>query len=321
MALANITEISILALPMRTRFRGIQTRELALIKSVRWSEFSPFLEYSDEESANWLHSALSFASDPLPAINRTKVPINATLPAVPVDQIETVLAPFGKFQTVKVKVAEAGTTIEDDLLRLEELRKFFPEVKIRLDANGAFSIDEAIQLIKSLDLETIEYFEQPVKSIAELKELRQRLRAEGISIKIAADESIRRAEDPLLVAKERAADIAVIKAQPLGGISRALEIARSSELEIVVSSALESSVGLLQGAYLAAALPELNYDCGLGTASLLAGDVITEPLLPQDGFIEIRELVPNPELLEKFQATEERKDWWLERIERCARLL
>lgn len=321
MALANITEISILALPMRTKFRGIQTREIALIKGNRWSEFSPFVEYPDSEAVNWLHSALSFANDPLPEKRRNRIPINATLPAVRPEQIKETLTPFGNFETVKVKVAEAGQSIEEDVARIQETRKLFPAAKVRLDANGGYTVQEALKVVKELDQEFIEYFEQPVSSIPELKDLRQLLQAESINLKIAADESIRKAEDPLLVAKEKAADIAVLKAQPLGGITKALEIAKQVEMEVVISSALESSIGVLQGLYLAAALPELNYACGLGTASLLAGDVVIQPLLPTDGHIDVREINPDPELIEKYSASTERRDWWLERIERCEKLL
>ncbi len=321
MALANITEISILALPMRTRFRGIETREIALLRGQRWSEFSPFLEYTDSEAATWLHSALSFANSPLPEIKRSRIPINATLPAVLPEKIEETLSPFGTFKTVKVKVAEPTTEIKDDLIRIQELRRLYPDAKIRIDANGGFKIEEALGLIKKLEHSAIEYFEQPVSTIAELKQLRKQLIAEGINLKIAADESIRKVDDPLLVAKEEAADIAVLKAQPLGGIAKALEIASQIEMEVVVSSALESSVGLMQGLHLAASLPELNYACGLGTAALLAGDVVSDPLLPSDGYLDIRNLSPDPELLERYSASIERRDWWLRRIERCEKLL
>ena len=321
MALANITDISILALPLTTRFRGIQWRELALIKGVRWSEFSPFVEYPDHEALNWFRSALSFANEPLGDLRRTRIPINATLPAVSPEKIQQTLAPFGKFETVKVKVAEENTSVEDDLIRIQELRRIYPDAKLRLDANGAFSVEDALRLVRLLDHDVLEYFEQPVKSISELKQFRELLKSEGIELKVAADESIRKMEDPLLVAKEKAADIAVLKAQPLGGITRALEIAREIEMEVVVSSAIESSIGILQGLYLAGSLPELKYACGLGTASLLAGDVVLDSLLPQDGFIEIRDVVPDSQLLEVFAASPERRDWWMRRIERCEKLL
>jgi O-succinylbenzoate synthase len=172
--------------------------------------------------------------------------------------------------------------------------------------------------LKSLELE---YIEQPVKTIAELKELRNWLAEEQIPLKVAVDESIRKSTDPLLVAREQAADIAVIKVQPLGGIRRALAIASESGLEIVVSSALESSIGISHGLHLAAAMPTLSYDCGLATARLLGGDIVDSPLVPVNGEIELREVDPSEELLEKYAASPERTTWWLERLERCRQLL
>lgn len=320
MTQAQITDIAILALPLRTPFRQIQTREIAIFRGQRWAEFSPFLEYGDQESSQWLRAALSWASDPLPALLRNSINVNATLPAVPLEKISSTLAPFGKFKTVKIKVAETKELAED-IFRVRKVRELYPEVKIRLDANGALDVEAALFLATQLNNLGLEYFEQPVATIAELKQLKQRLASENINLKIAADESIRKAEDPLRVAREEAADIAVIKVQPLGGIDRALKIAAESGLEVVVSSALESSIGISQGLHLAGALPQLDYDCGLATAALLEADVTTQPLIPIDGAIEIRQIEPEEELLEKYAAGEERKQWWLNRIERCLALL
>jgi O-succinylbenzoate synthase len=207
------------------------------------------------------------------------------------------------------------------LARVRRVRELFPDVNIRLDANGALDVESALFMASELNSIGLEYFEQPVATIAELKLLKQQLELNGIELKIAADESIRKAQDPLLVAQEQAADIAVIKVQPLGGISRALKIAKESGLEVVVSSALESSIGISQGLHLAGALPDLRYDCGLATAALLEADVTSEPLLPTNGAIEIREVEPEQELIEKYSASEERHQWWLNRIERCLELL
>ena len=320
MAQAKFTDIAILALPLRTRFRQIETREMAIFRGQRWAEFSPFLEYGDEEASHWLRAALSWANDPLPELKRKSINVNATLPSVPIEQIASTLSHFGEFHSVKIKVAEKNE-LQEDIARTRRVRELYPQAKIRLDANGALDVDAALFLAIQLKDLGLEYFEQPVASIPELKKLKQLLESNGISLKIAADESIRKAQDPLLVAEENAADIAVIKVQPLGGIERALKIAEQCGLEIVVSSALESSIGISQGLHLAAALPVLNYDCGLATAALLAADVTSNPLLPVHGAIEVREIEPEQELIEKYAASPERRDWWLARIDRCLELL
>lgn len=322
MAADEITDISVVALPLRTRFRGIVVREALIFRgSQRWSEFSPFVEYEDEEAAQWLAGAISWANDPLPSVFRDSVPVNATVPAVSPDEVADVLSPFGNFGSVKIKVAEKGQSLQDDIARARRVRDLYPDVKIRLDANAGYTTEQTMEIARELrDLE-LQYIEQPVQSIPELKELRNWLAEEQISLKIAVDESIRKSTDPLLVAREQAADIAVIKVQPLGGIREAMAIASESGLEVVVSSALETSIGIAHGLHLAAAMPTLSYDCGLATARLLGGDIVDSPLVPVGGQIELREVSPNPDLLEKYAASPERTSWWLERLERCRVLL
>lgn len=318
----QITDISVVALPLRTKFRGIVIRELLVFRGRnRWSEFSPFLEYGDEEAAQWLKGALAWANDPVPAAFRTEIPVNATLPAVQPEQVADVLSPFGKFSSVKIKVAERGQQLADDVARVRRVRDIYPEVKIRLDANGGFTVEQTLELAQQLVDIPLEYIEQPVATIPELKELRVQIAERRLQLKVAVDESIRKSSDPLLVAREQAADIAVIKVQPLGGITEAMAIASESGLEIVVSSALESSIGIAHGLHLAAALPNLHYDCGLATAKLLGGDIVREPLVPVNGVIELREVEPDSKLLERYRATPEREDWWLARLERCLKLL
>ena len=322
MAEDQIADTSVLALPLRTKFRGIVIRELMIFRGqVGWTEFSPFVEYEDEEAAQWLRGALAWANDSAPAKFRDTIPVNATLPAVDPNQIADVLSPFGKFGSVKIKVAETGQSISDDLDRVRRVRDLYPDVRIRLDANAGYSVDQTMQIARSLKDFGLEYIEQPVKSIPELKDLRARIADESLGLKIAVDESIRKSSDPLLVAREQAADIAVIKVQPLGGIKEAMAIASETGLEIVVSSALESSVGLSHGLHLAAAMPNLNYDCGLATAKLLGGDVVTNPLVPIDGRIEVRRVEPDQELIDRYRAPKDREDWWHARLERCLRLL
>lgn len=317
----NITDISILSLPMRSKFRSISTREVAIFKGRRWSEFSPFVEYPDAEAAIWLKAALSWANDSLPALQRTVIPTNATLPAVEIGKVAEVLSHFGNFGSVKIKVGEAGQSRSEDLARIRKVIELYPNAVVRLDANGALKLSEALSMCEALQGEPIEYFEQPVATISEMRSLRLELAKREIGIKVAADELIRKASDPYLVAKEEAADIAVLKVQPLGGIQPALRIANEIGIDCVVSSAIESSIGISHGLYLAGALPELNYDCGLATASLLSGDVTHQPLIPIDGKIEIRDVEADWDLIGKYSASQERTDWWLRRIERCFELL
>jgi O-succinylbenzoate synthase len=286
-----------------------------------WAEWSPFVEYEAEEAAVWLSAALEFAYGNLPTLNRQSIPVNATLPAVAPDQVAKVLDRFGSFKTVKIKVAEKGQTMTDDLARIAQVMELYPHAKIRLDANGGYEVEEALELAKELVKQSVplEYLEQPVQSIAEMAELR--LKLDELGVKIAADESVRKVSDPLAVAHANAADVLILKAAPLGGIAPAINIAREAGLPVVISSALESSVGLSMGAHLAAALPDLEFDCGLATAALLAGDVTRNPLVPVDGQIEVRRVEVDEELLTTFKTEEHREDWWLERLEACYKLL
>lgn len=314
----------VVSLPLRTKFRGLNDREMLLFRGPNgWTEWSPFIEYEDEESATWLKAAIHFSHGQMPALNRNLIAVNATLPAVAPDQVAKVLGRFGTFNTVKIKVAEGGQKLSDDVDRIMAVRAAYPDAKLRLDANGKWTVDLALSFTKALFKQGIqlEYLEQPVATIGEMAELRVKLLTERIPVKIAADESVRKVSDPFAVAHAQAADILVLKAAPLGGVSHALEIARGSGLPVVISSALDSSVGLSMGAHLAAALPELQFDCGLGTAALLAGDVTREPIAPVDGFIEVRRVEVDEEKLQTFNAEEHRYDWWLERLERTYKLL
>ena len=322
-ALADLVSAArIVSLPLRTKFRGLEEREALLFEGPNgWAEWAPFVEYTDEEAAVWLAAAIDFAYGELPPLHRDRIAVNATLPAVAPDLVERVLTNFGEFSTVKIKVAEAGHSITDDIARIQKVRELYPDAKIRLDANGGFDVSEAIDLVNQLQTVgiEIEYFEQPVASIAEMAELR--LQLSRLGVKIAADESVRKVSDPLAVAQANAADILVLKAAPLGGISRALSIAAEAELPVVISSALDTSVGLSMGAYLAAAIPHLEFDCGLATSALLAGDVTREPLRAENGFINVRRVEVDESKLEIFKAQDHREDWWLERLERVYKLL
>ncbi|WEK12587.1 MAG: o-succinylbenzoate synthase [Candidatus Microbacterium phytovorans] len=311
----------VVSLPLATRFRGLDTREALLLEGPEgWSEFSPFVEYDDAEAAVWLAAAIDFGWNRQPSAQRTAIPVNATVPAVSASEVGAVLARFPGCRTAKVKVAERGQVLADDVARVRAVRDALgPEGRIRIDANGAWNVDEAEHALHDLSPFDLEYAEQPCASVAELAELRQRIG--DWDIPIAADESVRKASDPLAVARAGAADLLVIKAQPLGGIRRALEIVAATGLPAVVSSALDTSIGLSMGALLAAAATDLDYDCGLGTAALLAADVSEEPLLPEGGAIPVRRVTASPALLERHAASAERRDWWLARLGRCRRLL
>lgn len=309
----------VVSLPMRIKFRGVVSREVMVFAGpAGWSEFSPFVEYDDEESSRWLASAIEAGWVGYPAAVRSTIPVNATVPAVSAAEVPDVLASFDAVHTVKIKVAEAGQSLAEDAARVGAVRHVLPEAKIRIDANGGWSVPQAVTALRMLNVFGLEYAEQPVASIAELAAVRAALQG---SVLIAADESVRKATDPLAVARAGAADLIIVKAAPLGGVRRALEIVAEAGLPAVVSSALDSSVGIRTGLALAAALPELPYACGLGTVSLMAGDVASPSLVAVGGGMEPREVVGDPELLERFAAPAERQQWWLERLRRCHALL
>ena len=304
----------VLSIPMRIKFRGVTTREVLIFEGpYGWAEWSPFPEYPDEEAAIWLKAAIEFAYTDFQPKTKT-VKVNATLPAV--DNVKEALEPFGKFEVVKIKVAEKGQTLEDDFRRINKVLELYPDTRIRLDANGAFNIATALKLSEYLLKNNInlEYLEQPVATIPEMAELKLKLKQLG-DIKIAADESVRKVSDPLAVAHANAADILVLKAAPLGGITNAIAIAKEAGLPVVVSSALETSVGLSMGAFLAA---ELNspYASGLATAALLAEDVTDQPLMLISGELAATRIALNKNTMNKLKASEERTAWWMARLNR-----
>lgn len=312
----------VVSIPMRTRFRGVDLREALLFEGPNgWAEWAPFLEYPDGESAVWLSAAFDFAFGDLPPMVRTRIGVNATLPAVAPDSVAEVLAAFGEFRTVKIKVGEAGQKMADDLARIRAVRGLYPQAKIRLDANGGYSVANAMQLGYRLAAEGIEldYFEQPVAHVPDLAKLRPLLNGKGILV--AADESVRKAADPVAVARAGAADLLVVKAAPLGGVNHALNIVNEAGLPAVVSSALDTSIGISMGLHLAGALPKLDYDCGLGTVALMADDVCEEPLVPVDGYLNVKRPSVSEAKLNQLAATTERTEWWLARLERCLEIL
>ena len=308
--------LRVVAIPLRVRFRGIDLREVALLHGPSgWGEVGPFLEYPPQESARWLAAGVEAAYAGWPAPVRTRVPVNATVPAVPASAVASVLARFDGCTSAKVKVAEAGRSPDEDLDRVAAVRDVLgPAGRIRVDANGGWSVAQARAILARLAAYRLDYAEQPCRTVPELRELRLALARDRVDVPIAADESIRKAEDPLRVAREEAADLVVVKVAPLGGVARALSIVTDCGLPAVVSSALDTSVGLAAGVALAAALPELPHACGLGTGELLAGDVAAEPLLPRHGELAVRRPEPDPGLLERWAAPPPREAWWRERL-------
>jgi len=302
----------VFSIPLTTRFRGITLREGVLLEgSAGWGEFSPFLEYDARVAAPWLRAAREAADGDWPAPLRSQVPVNVTVPAVGPEQAAAIVA-RGGCTTAKVKVAEKGQTLAHEQERLEAVREALgPAGRIRIDANGAWSVDSAVAAIGLLDKAAggLEYVEQPCAAVEDLALVRRR-----VSVPIAADESIRRAEDPYLVRDLEAADIAVLKVQPLGGVRACLRIAEDIGLPVVVSSALETSVGIAAGVALAAALPSLEYACGLATVQLLTDDVVVESLLPVDGMLPVVRPAVDATSLDRLEADEDRRSAWAQRI-------
>lgn len=317
-----IATARVVSVPMRVTFRGVLEREALLVRGpAGWGEFCPFLEYDDVESAAWLACAVESAWHGFPDPVRTSVPVNATIPAVGAGEVEGVLARFGTVGAVKVKVAERGQSLADDVARVAEVRRLLPHAGIKVDANGGWGVAQALAALEALARFDLQYVEQPVADIAGLRAVRLELRRRGDRVLVAADESVRRQDDPLRVAREDAADVLVIKAPPLGGVRRALDIVARAGLPAVVSSALDTSVGIRAGVALAAALPDLPYACGLATVSLMAGDVSDAPLVPEGGYLPVRDVEVSEDRLSRFGAGADRRQWWLERLARSYAVL
>lgn len=350
-----LESLHVVRIPLSVRFRGVTEREVALIRGPRgWGEFSPFLEYGPQEASTWLAAAIEAAHLGMPEPRRTEIPVNITVPAVGPERVESVLRRYGedwlteigqtgaagRGVSIKVKVAEKGQSLEDDLARLAEVRRLAPGARVRVDANMGWGAPErlrtdaagqapedvsrAVEALTRLAEFDLQYAEQPVATVAGLREVRRQLAGRGVDLKIAADESIRRGEDPISVAREEAADVVVVKYAPLGGARRALEVIEACGLPAVVSSALDTSVGLSAGLGLAAALPSLPYACGLGTLSLAEEDVAVEPLRLGAGSPgEHRHTLPVgvPEVdgdqLARLAVSAERREHWERRLREC----
>ena len=308
-----LASLQVVALPLKSKFRGITVREVALFKGpAGWGEFAPFLEYDDHESSTWLLSAIDAATNPAPMAYRGFVKVNATLPALnSAQEIEELLQSFAGCDTVKIKV---GENLAEDIVRVARVRALLPKAKLRLDVNGGWKVDQALVSLYAIyeEVGPLEYVEQPCASLEELRRLKEKL---VVDIKITGDEVIRKAADPFAIDLQGAVDLLMLKVAPLGGITRAREIAALHKLPLVVSSALDSAVGISYGLQLAASLPSLDYACGLATGQLLSADIAELPLL--NGQLEVKALSPDADLLAKYAVPVERLTWWKERTERA----
>lgn len=320
--LANATPF---ALPLAKPFRGVTHREGVILAGPSGSgEFAPFLEYDDRTCALWLASAIEAAYGSWPQQRRDQVPVNAIVPALAPHEAASMAyrAYVGDgCRTVKVKVAEAGQILDDDIARVQAVRAAqqsaaVPDARIRVDANGGWSLEQAVVAIRELDRAAggLEYVEQPCRTLEELAQLRR-----VVSVPIAADESIRTAGDPIQAARQGAVDVVVVKVPPLGGVHLALEVVRAAGVPVVVSGAMDSAVGLSAAIALAAAVDDLPYACGLGTGALLENDLVANPLRPRHGSLAVTRHTPEPAQLS--QANERigvsRSQWWVERLTRA----
>ena len=308
-----LASLRVLALPMRTTFRSLDIRETALFKGENgWGEFAPFVEYSDQESLQWLESAIEAADKALSPALRESIPINATVPASNDEaEIEQILSWYPGVDTAKIKV---GTGIKEDLARIAAVRKHLPKAKIRIDVNGSWSVKEALSNIIAIYEVTgdlFEYVEQPVASLDELKQLKEGM---SVDVKIAGDEVLRKAKDPFAISLDGEIDILMLKVSPLGGIKRAMDLASHHKLPVVISSALESAVGISYGLALAARVPNLDYACGLGTSALFNQDVSDIPIV--NGAIKATNYPIDLDRVERYELKGERLEWWRNRISR-----
>ena len=314
MDLSLLESMRVIALPTKTNFRGVNVREVALFRGeYGWGEFSPFLEYDYQECAPWLMCAIEAATKPRPQLYRNSVRVNGTIPATnDKSVIKSLIETYQGVKTFKVKV---GDNLGKDIVRLAQIRSLGRDIKIRIDVNGLWSVKDALTNLYAFyeEVGPFEYVEQPCATLEELCELKSSIR---IPLKIAVDEVLRKAKDPFDIDLSGAADFVMLKVQPLGGIARAHQLAEHHKLPVVVSSALESAVGINYGLQLAASFPEMNFDCGLGTGSLLGADVASLPIV--NGEIEITEVEPD---FNGYEVAPDRYEWWKNRVMKTAELL
>ena len=309
-----LESMRVIALPTKTNFRGVNLREVALFQGeYGWGEFSPFLEYDFQECVPWLMSAIEAATQPRPELLRTSIRVNGTIPALnDKSEIEKIIESFPGVETFKIKV---GDNLQADLVRLARVKSLRPKARLRIDVNGSWTVSQAVTHLRAIfeNVGPLEYVEQPCASLEELRELKEKLITK---IPIAGDEVVRKAVDPFVINLNGAVDIVMLKVAPLGGIARAKRLAEHHKLPVVVSSALESAVGIHYGLTLAATLKDLEFDCGLGTGSLLAADVAHLPI--ENGAIRITDFEPH---FNGYEVAPDRFNWWKNRVMKTAELI
>lgn len=326
----GLTSLLESAIPFRVAldgaFRGVRSREGVLIRGpVGWGEFAPFEDYSDERAARWLTSAIESAFVGWPKSRRSHVAANAILPVRPIDETQAmaqrVVTELG-CRTIKVKVADPIEEPRTELRRIGAIREVLDDElgvgagRIRLDANGGWSAPEALGRIEALSPFGIEYVEQPCRSVADLARVKR-----SSSLRIAADEAIR--VDGVVDDIANFADVAVLKAAPLGGVAAALNIAERIGVPVVVSGSMDTSVGLSSAIALAGALPECLYDCGLATGTLLAEDLTIRTTIPENGLIPVERAEPDLQRLAAARArlSRDEQDAWFARLERMWKMV
>lgn len=310
-------ELHPVRIPMRKRFRRVDHREAVLVRGPKgWGEFSPFPDYPPEVTTRWLAATLELACGELPDPVRGRIPVNVTVPALDPDTAVALVGESGA-TTAKVKIADPGDTEDDDLARLHAVRDALgPSGKLRVDVNASWDLDTASGRIERMQDLDLEYVEQPVATFDEMVALRRR-----VAVPLAADELVRQSPHPLRVIEEGAADILILKVQPMGGVSRVLDLANRSSIPVVISSALETSVGMYGGLLAASLVDDLRYACGLGTVALIEGDPTLDPLVPLDGFLEVRRPEPDPSLLERWRPDRDRGAEMLRKLRAAAEVL
>lgn len=327
-----VDEVVPFALPMARRFRGTEVREGVLLRvGTTWGEWAPFPEYDDVVAARWLRGALEAARDQWPRSHRESVAVNAIVPALGPEEVVRLVTDAvadDGCTVVKVKVAERGQDFAADVARVAAARSALDDAGadegvIRVDANGAWTVDEAVERLDVLASIAggLDYAEQPCATLPELAEVRGRT-----GVRIAVDEGVRLAathDDDLVRLVREAADVLVLKATPLGGVEAALRVAEEIGLPVTVSGAMDSSVGLAAGLALAGALPAEPLACGFGTGRLLAADLTGATTVPRDGRLSVVRCDPDPDALRAAasRVTAERAAWWHDRLGRCLALL
>ncbi len=316
-AVLEALELYPISIPMKYRFRRTERRDAVLIKGPSgWGEFSPFPDYPPKVTTRWLAATLELACGRVPEPGRDEIAVNVTVPAVDPETARSLVLASGA-STAKVKIGDPDDDDAAERDRLQAVREALgPTGRLRVDVNAAWDLETAVDRLEKLAVFDLEYVEQPVASVEDMQLLRQR-----ISIPLAADELIRQSPRPLEVIGAGAADVMILKVQPMGGVSRVLDLAEKSPVPVVISSALETSVGMYGGLLAASLLEDSDYACGLGTVSLLDGDPTTAPLIPERGLLKVRRPEPDPELLKRYRPDRGRAAELLRRVRAAAEML